>query len=736
MVATFVGSLVADMSANSAAFGRDMRDSARTLRSTGAQMNRALAGIDRGFQRVRRGIGRAARGMFGFRGAIAAVASPAAFGYLVRQSMLATDELAKTADAANFSIETLSALEFQASQTGVSYDQLSTALRFYIRGVGDLEARTGTLFTFLSRYDEGLLSNIRNARDQEEALRILADAIEREEDATVRASLASAAFGRQGSRLVRTFREGAGGIDAFRERAEALDLVMREDLARSTEAANDEIDALVRQMRMQFNVAVAENAEGIRNLTAEIAAFVPQLIEWAEGALQALDRFSDKPMRLSLTFDGLGDQLNMVGSLSAELEQLQERARAGRANRFNMSGFSARVEDIVGRERMDEIRDELWERTRADNPGARAIPMDMALQAYRDELREVASRIREARAEFRETVREQLLEDDETGDGTGSGIVDAVDDGFSNFLDRMQTAVEEVRAEREMLAGEAQAYYDATRTAAEGYTAELERINGLEAGGFFADLGGAETAGRARIQILTDMAEASGNLQAAFEELQRLSEEEIISAAQFKEARAELMGLVEDVENVETIYDDIRKAGEGVFRTALDEVHDFSMGMQDLEETVGDVITSIRSHFQRLMLQRFLIQPLENAFNSFLGNISAGKGGGLGSIFGGGGKSAGKPKVPGFARGGSGVVGGVGGTDSKLVMFRATPGESVDIQTPSQQRETARGSAGRSGDVIVNFNFLGGSDAQSIRRARGEIAADIGRVVRQAQRNL
>lgn len=42
--------------------------------------------------------------------------------------------------------------------------------------------------------------------------------------------------------------------------------------------------------------------------------------------------------------------------------------------------------------------------------------------------------------------------------------------------------------------------------------------------------------------------------------------------------------------------------------------------------------------------------------------------------------------VKGFATGGSFVVGGQGGVDSSMVMFRATPGERVDVSTPAQQQ--------------------------------------------------
>ncbi len=40
----------------------------------------------------------------------------------------------------------------------------------------------------------------------------------------------------------------------------------------------------------------------------------------------------------------------------------------------------------------------------------------------------------------------------------------------------------------------------------------------------------------------------------------------------------------------------------------------------------------------------------------------------------------------GFENGGSAMVGGSGGPDSQLVQIKATPGERLTVETPSQQR--------------------------------------------------
>lgn len=65
--------------------------------------------------------------------------------------------------------------------------------------------------------------------------------------------------------------------------------------------------------------------------------------------------------------------------------------------------------------------------------------------------------------------------------------------------------------------------------------------------------------------------------------------------------------------------------------------------------------------------------------------------------FGGGGLGI----LPGFATGGAFRVGGSGGTDSQLVAFRASPDETVSVQTPAQRRAAANGGGGGSGRVIV-----------------------------------
>lgn len=95
--------------------------------------------------------------------------------------------------------------------------------------------------------------------------------------------------------------------------------------------------------------------------------------------------------------------------------------------------------------------------------------------------------------------------------------------------------------------------------------------------------------------------------------------------------------------------------------------------------------------------------------------------------------------LPGFAFGGTMKVPGVGGTDSQTVAFRGTPGETIRVSTPAQDREEARreqqagGQAAQGGVRIINVldpalvgDYLATPEGERVlvnmmRRNRGEL---------------
>lgn len=128
----------------------------------------------------------------------------------------------------------------------------------------------------------------------------------------------------------------------------------------------------------------------------------------------------------------------------------------------------------------------------------------------------------------------------------------------------------------------------------------------------------------------------------------------------------------------------------------------------------GDLVNSILDDLARLAVRQNITGPLAGLLGLGGDSGGGGLGGGggiLGSILGsfGGGETAGSgifggiQSLFGFANGGEFQVGGVGGTDSQLVAFRASPNETVTIRRPDQQQGSGSGN---------NFSFNFSIDAR------------------------
>lgn len=152
--------------------------------------------------------------------------------------------------------------------------------------------------------------------------------------------------------------------------------------------------------------------------------------------------------------------------------------------------------------------------------------------------------------------------------------------------------------------------------------------------------------------------------------------------------------------------DDAADAYENLGETAKRVVDDMSEGIATMA-TEGklnfkDMAESIIKDIIRIWIKSQLLNSLSSFFGGFGGGAASAAGGGGGAV------QIGPP-----AQFGSNfTVGGSGGTDSQIVAFRATPGESVSVKTPEQQR--------MSGGQVVKFNQNLTIDARGADAARIE----------------
>ena len=264
------------------------------LTSVGASGERSMRRIDRASDRASRGLttlsDRASslrRRMRMLSGVLVGVVGAAAVGglaTLVKRSIDAADSIAKTADAIGISTDALQELRFAADLSGVSVESLDKALKFATKAIGELRTRTSSeLTSALKDFDAQLLRNIRSAGSVEEAINLVFRRMGEMEDATKKAALSKAVFGRAGIDLVNIVRGEAGALEEMRQHARDLGIVLDEELLRNAEKAKDQLTVLGKVLSANLNKAVLEHADAIGDLAEQFTEALPTLIDWVSN---------------------------------------------------------------------------------------------------------------------------------------------------------------------------------------------------------------------------------------------------------------------------------------------------------------------------------------------------------------------------------------------------------------------------------------------------------------------
>lgn len=168
----------------------------------------------------------------------AAVALYAAIGAGIAATVALTqktaemgDKFAKTSRVVGLTAETFQELDYAAKSSGVN--NLSGHLEKLNKTLIDTRNETGQLTKYLQENDKQLLSQVKNAKNNEEAFTLLVDAISKAPDELSKTELAMAAFGKSGQEIVLMAKDGAEGLSVLREEARKYGVISNEAAANS-----------------------------------------------------------------------------------------------------------------------------------------------------------------------------------------------------------------------------------------------------------------------------------------------------------------------------------------------------------------------------------------------------------------------------------------------------------------------------------------------------------------------
>tara|TARA_R100000951_G_scaffold103689_2_gene96460 strand:+ start:887 stop:2755 length:1869 start_codon:yes stop_codon:yes gene_type:complete len=247
---------------------------------------------------------------------------------LVRQSLLATDALSKTASKIGTTTEALSALQYAGKITGVEVNTMNMALQRFSRRASEAANGTGEA--------KGAIRELGiDARDLvklplDERMLVLADAFEGVKSESDKLRIAFKLFDSEGAALVNTLSLGRGGLSAMLGEAKALGVVMSSEAAQGVEDANDEFLKLNSIFKGILDQTTAALAPALKFIVESISKSLVKFGE-AQGGFAEIGRkiatnlvngFRIAGETIISGINGIIEKVNQVKNIPIRLEMM------------------------------------------------------------------------------------------------------------------------------------------------------------------------------------------------------------------------------------------------------------------------------------------------------------------------------------------------------------------------------------------------------------------------------
>jgi hypothetical protein len=514
-------------------------------------------------------------------------------------------DMYELSQALGVTVEDLSRMAYAAELSGVQIDGLEKAIKKLSVSLFDAsQSGTGPAANAFRMLGISAVDAEGNVRPVIDVMGDLADRFSKMPGGAEKTALAIRVFGRAGADMIPMLNEGRDGLQEMYDEAQRLGIVLDTETAASAEALGDELTRL--------------NAAKDGVITKITTGMIPALRSMAA----ALIKTSQDSRTMAVVGQALGWTLRALVTVAV----LVGAAFIGVARDIGTAAVAAYK----------------WVRQDFAGAAASAVVGFGQTQAYLKGI-------------------EQFVADLWTPAGpppaitaATEAVVDLADatDTASRGVNRLSESQRDAAQSAQDLAREAAQVYEQTRTPAEQYRAEVERLTRmLDAAAISQD-----TFNRAMRDAEVARDAADPLLIAG----RRIMEERQEAAA---DAREEAIRLAAQNE------EDLRASTYDGIRGGLEAAADGNLG-QYLAGRLRDALFD------------GLADTLTNMLRGPKGSTGGGAMGWLGAVgsvlkgFAGG--------LPGFKTGGSFKVGGSGGADSQLMQFRATPGEMVNIRKPGQ----------------------------------------------------
>lgn len=259
-----------------------MADKTQIIITAKDETRAAIASAQRGLDSLAAS-GASLRNAFGFLGAaggIAGLIGGAGLAATVKTAVDELDRLDEAAERVGVSVESLSALNFAGTLSGLEAEDMTMALTKL--SVKMQEAASGSKEAAALFADLGVkvTDSTGKLKSADQVLAEVADAFSGFEDGASKTALAVDLFGKSGAKLVPLLNRGADGLAQMRAEAEKLGAVVDGKLAKQAADFNDNLDRL----------RIASSAVG-RAIAADLLPWLNRLSEEFLAGITSADGF-------------------------------------------------------------------------------------------------------------------------------------------------------------------------------------------------------------------------------------------------------------------------------------------------------------------------------------------------------------------------------------------------------------------------------------------------------------
>lgn len=221
------------------------------------------------------------------------------------------------------SVESLAGLAYAAKQTNVEFEALEMGLKKMEKSIvaGDAVFR-----------EIGVSLSALRGLSPEKQFALIADALSKIQDPTVRAAETLKIFGRAGTALLPLMIDGAAGIERYRKRAEALGLIMGTESAKGATELHGRIADLTDVLKnglYRIGEAVAPVLRSFVETVTSAAISANKWITANKEVFQTALKVGAGILAAGAAFFVLGKGISFVGGVLSGLASIASVARAG-----------------------------------------------------------------------------------------------------------------------------------------------------------------------------------------------------------------------------------------------------------------------------------------------------------------------------------------------------------------------------------------------------------------------